>query len=75
MIKASHSSFHEGISGKGAGGSGSLLKGTYDEAEAAASFQNALAEWRAGGGAHKTHQTGEKRENTVTMRGIHLFIC
>ena len=69
-LKASHNSFHEDVDRKGAGGSGSLLEGTYDEAEAAASFQKALAEWRAGGGAHETHSgTGEKGENTVSTRG------
>ena len=43
---------------------GSLLEGTYDEAASAASFQQALAQWRGEGVKDKT-------ENTVTCKGMH----
>ena len=46
---------------------GSLLEGTYDEAASAASFQQALAQWRGGGVKDKT-------ENTVTCKGMFLSI-
>ena len=35
----------------------SLLNGTYDEEESAASFQQALAEWRAQAGGKTSHET------------------
>ena len=46
-------------------GGGSLLQGTYDEASSAAAFQEALAEWRAGG----QRRVEEKGENTRAMKG------
>lgn len=47
---------------------GSLLEGTYDEAASAASFQQALAQWRGGGGVK------DKTENAVTCKGMFLSI-
>lgn len=47
---------------------GSLLDGMYDEASSAASFQQALAKWRAERvGESKT--TSERGENTNNTRG------
>lgn len=43
---------------------GSLLEGTYDEAASAASFQQALAQWRG-------KDTKDKSESTVTSKGRH----
>lgn len=47
---------------------GSLLEGTYDEAASAASFQQALAQWRGGGGVR------DKAENTVACKGMHQVL-
>lgn len=43
-------------------GGGSLLEGTYNEEESAASFQQALAEWRTGAENNKTGTTSYKGE-------------
>jgi len=48
---------------------GSLLEGTYDEAASAASFQQALAQWRGGGGGDK-----DKAESTVACKGMHQVL-
>jgi hypothetical protein len=46
-----------------------LLNGAYDEAEAHASFQQALMEWRTGGAAktHQTHLNSSKNQHAVSM--------
>ena len=50
----------------------SLLDGTYDEEESAASFQQALAEWRAQAG--KTSTSNETQASP--MRGMaNVFVC
>ena len=48
---------------------GSLLEGTYDEAASAASFQQALAQWRGGGGGVK-----DKAESAVACKGMHQVL-
>lgn len=50
-------------SGQATSNGGSLLEGTYDEEANAASFAEALAEWRNGGGIHS------KVESTCTTTG------
>lgn len=46
-----------------------LLNGTYDEAASAASFQQALAEWRAGRNGESKKATVSTGANTHTTKG------
>ena len=49
----------------------SLLDGSYDEGSSAASFQEALSEWRAGGSKKPTTSRGE---NTYQTKGMYMCV-
>lgn len=50
----------------------SLLDGAYDEGSSAASFQEALTEWRTGGSKKPTTSRGE---NTYQTKGMYMCMC